>query len=144
MGEFESLSEMDSDRLTKLLSYAEQLANDELSATLDGSMADIEVIQQLIDDEVAQPETIEMQCIGLALGQVLVSDRDEFNWWIRDDGVNREVCIRYKESDITLMPQQVFAEAMEDNDGEVDVAMLYDTLVAELEQQCSEINEYLY
>lgn len=84
---------------------------------------DAETLQQLVDDEVFQPtQTYELQCLGVALGDLLVGGAG-FNWSMVHDAYGRDPTVRWKSTSICVNAITMISKRVE-NGEVVDIAHL--------------------
>ena len=95
-----------------------------------GTAADVEVLQQVLDDGpfTESPEA-ELVALGTALGDLFGQSFEQFNW-VRvsdDDGVS--LGMRYAETSIVIFPRDMIIKRVERGNEEVDLRMLYEGVI---------------
>lgn len=99
---------------------------------LDGGLGDLARLNAILGSGRFGPEdTVALQALGLALGEVLASEFDGFAWWTVEDNYGRDPCLRYLETSLVLFPRTMISKRVEDGE-EVDVARLYTGIEAEV------------
>src|SRR5262245_54549396 len=87
----------DLDRIAKQWLVADRLVSEHLGETLDQSPSDLERLQKLLELAVVAPhQTYELQCLGIALGRVLVRNVSGLDWAVVEDEYGRDPTIRYR------------------------------------------------
>jgi len=97
--EFAELSAEDTARLEQQRSVVADAARHRYGTPrLTRTTADLPIIQKLIDDKVfAESQTYELQCLGVALGDVLVSELP-LRWVMITDEYGTDPTLRFKDT----------------------------------------------
>ncbi|MEO7094756.1 MAG: DUF3806 domain-containing protein [Polyangiales bacterium] len=105
------------------------------NATLDQSLADLQLLQRAFDDEVYDVVTDKDQIRGLgaAFGNV-VSKQLNFEWMAEDDGRNREPVLRLKtNSKLVINPGYTLLRQAEAGE-KIDLPGLYKNIQADVKR----------
>lgn len=108
-----------------------RLAEVEWSRPLDQSLEDLAAIQRLLDDDVVDRGTYALQCLGVALGRVMIRNIQGLDWWMVQDEFGRDPCLRYLETTIQINPLTMISKRVERGE-EVDVKLLFEQSKATL------------
>jgi hypothetical protein len=93
-------------------------------ATLKHSKTDFTLLQKLIDDKALRPDqTYELQCLGIALGQVYAAETP-LRWVMVEDEYGRDPALQYPDTTIILFPLTMISKRVEQG-REVDVADIF-------------------
>lgn len=94
----------DLDRIAAQWIVAAELVGEHLGGTeLDQSPDDLERIQALLDAGVlSAADTYELQCLGIALGRVLVRNIPGLDWAVIDDEYGRDPTIRLRKTSLQI------------------------------------------
>ena len=131
--QIEVLNTDDIDRIAKQMIHAEHIVFEITSQSLSGKIADLQLIQRVLDTNLIEPEaTYSLQALGIAFGKVYVNAHSDYDWWIAEDEYGRDPAIRYKETTILVFPQTIISKRIEDKES-VDIKSLYDGLHKMLE-----------
>ena len=138
---FESLSAENSARLERQRAVVAKAAEQRYGvAKLTGTKDDLPILQRLVDDHVfAKSQTYELQCLGVAFGDVLAS-RYPLKWTMVTDEYGTDPTLRYKTTTIHLNALTMISKRIE-RDEQVDVTRLFNQTEGELargERQSSE------
>lgn len=99
---------------------------------LDGTAEDLEGIQAVLDaGRLTAEHTWELQCLGVALGNVLAQGYEGLDWAIIDDEYGRDPTLRYRETSLVLNVLTMISKRVEDGEA-VRVRELYEGLSREL------------
>ena len=120
------LTSEDTDRLANQWSVADELVQKTCrGARLQRSEADLPLLQHVIDSQVIAPsQTYELQCLGVALGYVLVSNVAGLAWAVVDDEYGRDPTIRYRQTTLQFNVLTLISKRVEQSEA-VDVSALY-------------------
>jgi len=119
--------------IAKMWLLGSQIAKDVLGEEMDGSPADLQRLQRLIDSrEILSTNTQELQALGIVFGKVFVNETPNYDWWVVEDEYGEDACIRYKQTSLVVFPQTMLSKRIEDGE-EVNVQMLYVGLRERLE-----------
>ncbi len=92
--------------------------------TLKHSKTDFPLLQKLIDEKVLRPDqTYELQCLGIALGQVFAAETP-LRWVMVEDEHGRDPALQYPDTTIILFPLTMISKRVEQG-REVDVADVF-------------------
>ena len=93
------------------------------AAPLTRTKADLAVIQRLLDDRVfAGTQTYELQCLGVAFGDVLASELP-LRWVMVTDEYGTDPTLRYKDTSIQINALTMISKRVERGE-DVDVAAM--------------------
>jgi hypothetical protein len=100
----EPLTSIDKQFMSDQRQRVEQLAN-RLGRNVSGKEdRDIDTLQRIIDDRlIASDDTLNLQAIGVVLGDLL-ADRLDMVWVVYRDRKGRSRALRYRETDVYLFP----------------------------------------
>ena len=115
----------DTKRLASQWLSASKLAEEEFSRPLDQSQADLATIQRLLDDDVVDRGKYSLQCLGVALGRVMIRNIQGLDWWMVEDEFGRDSCLRYLDTTIQVNPLTMISKRVERGET-VDVANLFE------------------
>ena len=74
---------------------------------------DLSLLQKLLDDELVQNrQTLELQAMGIVLGDLLAADLG-LDWVVYEDRLGRSRALRYQETDNFLFPVTMIARRRE-------------------------------
>jgi hypothetical protein len=126
--EIEAPTEVDIDSIARALIHAEHVVREALGAELNGSRADLSVLQKLLDSGTVEREaTYTLQALGLAFGRVFVHENPGFDWCMVGDEYGRDPAIRYQRSTLLAFPRTMLSKRVEDG-RPIDVTDLFDGL----------------
>jgi hypothetical protein len=92
--------------------------------TLKHTRTDFPVLQKLIDEKALRPDqTYELQCLGIALGQVFASETP-LRWVMVEDEYGRDPALQYPDTTIILFPLTMISKRVEQG-REVDIADIF-------------------
>ena len=137
---FEALSTEDSARLERQRAVVAKAAEQRYGvARLTGTKDDLPILQRLIDDHVfAKSQTYELQCVGVAFGDVLTS-RYPLKWVMVTDEYGTDPTLRYMTTKIQLNALTMISKRIE-RDEQVDVARLFNQTEGELAELERKLN----
>lgn len=111
-----------------------QIAKDVLNEEMDGSIADLERIQRIIDSrQIPATQTQELQSLGIVFGKVFVNATHGYDWWVVEDSYGKDVSIRYKQTSLLVFPQTMISKRVEEGE-EINVPQLFSGLQQDLER----------
>ena len=85
---------------------------------------DLSLLQRLLDKHLVRPDqTLELQAMGVVMGDLLAADLD-MHWVIYEDRVGRSRALRYKDSAEYLFPATMISRRQE-ADNHTPVAEIY-------------------
>ena len=121
---FAELSREDSARLEQqravVLAAAKQRYG---TLALTGTKSDLPVLQRLIDDKVfKKSQTYELQCLGVAFGDVLTSELP-LRWMMVTDEYGTDPTLRFKKTTVQINALSIISKRVE-RDEHVDVSDL--------------------
>ena len=124
----------DIDGIARALIHAGQVVSELLGSKLNGSRADLLLIQKLIDTGTMEREaTYTLQALGLAFGNVFIEENADYDWWMVEDEFGRDPAIRYKQSTLLAYPRTIISKRIEDGET-VNVTELFDGLCHRMEE----------
>lgn len=127
-------SQQDMDKISQLLMLSATLAAEVVGKQYDGGLDDLVILQTVFDSHLLNAETtLELQSLGMSLGQVLANEDTDFDWWMVVDDNGRDPCLRYQKTDLLVFPQTFLSKRVEQGEA-IDVAALYNNLVRDLNQ----------
>ena len=115
----------DTKRLASQWLSVSKLAEEKLSRPLDQSLEDLSAIQRLLDDDVVDRGTYALQCLGVALGRVMIHNIQGLDWWIVEDEYGRDPCLRYLATTIQFNPLTMISKRVEHGE-DVDIRHLFE------------------
>ncbi len=103
-------------------------------ATLDQSLADVALLQRVLDDGVYDATQLdEVRGLGAAFGNVIAKQLN-FEWMAEDDGRNRESVLRLKtNSKVVINPIRTLVHQMESGD-RIDLTSIYKSVQADVKR----------
>lgn len=96
--------------------------------TINGKLKVIDTI--IKSNWINNHETIKFQCLGVALGDVIVQDLD-FNWVEVEDEYGVDPAVKFGETSLILFPLTMISKRIERNET-VDIYELYDSLKSKI------------
>jgi hypothetical protein len=130
----EAPNESDIDDIARALIHADHVINEALGSKLNGSRADLMLIQKLLDAGTVEREaTYTLQALGLAFGKVFIEENADYDWWMVQDEFGRDPAIRYKRSSLLAYPRTMLSKRLEDGEP-VNVTELFDGLCRKMEE----------
>jgi uncharacterized protein DUF3806 len=88
------------------------------------SKTDFPLLQKFIDEKALRPDqTYELQCLGIALGQVFAAETP-LRWVMVEDEYGRDPALQYPDTTIILFPLTMISKRVEQG-REVDVADIF-------------------
>jgi len=101
------------------------------NVTLSHTEADLRLLQKLVDDKVVpRDHTYELQCLGIALGQVF-ANQGHLQWVTVEDEFGRDPALRYQGTTSLIFPLTMISTRIEDGRA-VDLPALYRTIMDQL------------
>jgi hypothetical protein len=93
------------------------------TVTLTGTKSDLPVLQRLVDDKVfKKSQTYELQCLGVAFGDVLASELP-LRWVMVTDEYGTDPTLRFKKTTLQINALTMISKRVE-RDAHVDVSEL--------------------
>lgn len=130
----EAPSEDDVARIARQLIHASAVAQDIRGKSLDGTMADLSVLQEILDGHsIERDATYTLQALGVAFGRVFIQSHPGYDWWMVEDVRGRDPAIRYRETTLMCFPQTILSKRIEDGET-VNVTELFEQLSHRLEE----------
>ena len=130
----EAPNDADIDSIARALVHAEHVIGEALGSKLNGSRADLLLIQNLLDAGTVEREaTYTLQSLGLAFGKVFIEENADYDWWMVQDEFGRDPAIRYKQSSLLAFPRTMLSKRIEDGES-VNVTELFDGLCREMKE----------
>lgn len=129
----EAPNESDVDGIARALIHAENVISEALGSKLDGSRADLLLLQKLLDAGTVEREaTYTLQALGMAFGKVFIKENPAYDWWMVQDEFGRDPAIRYKRSSLLAYPRTMISKRIEEGEA-VNVTELFDGLCRRME-----------
>jgi hypothetical protein len=124
MPTFTELSHEDDARLTRQRSVVSALANRRYgTVSLTGTKSDLPVLQRLIDDRAfSKSQTYELQCLGVAFGDILASEL-RLRWVMITDEYGTDPTLRFNDTSLHINALTMISKRVERNEP-VDVSEL--------------------
>jgi hypothetical protein len=121
---FTELSREDATRLEQQRAVVVAAAKQRYgTAGLTKTKADLEVLQRLLDDRAfAKTQTYELQCLGIAFGDVLAAELP-LRWMMVTDEYGTDPTLRYKDTSIQINALTMISKRVERGE-DVDVATM--------------------
>ncbi len=120
---FSELSEDDAARLQQQRAVVAAAVKRSGAASLTGTKSDLPVLQRLIDDKVfKKSQTYELQCLGVAFGDVLTKELP-LRWMMVTDEYSTDPTLRYKKTTVQINALTMISKRIE-RDEHVDVSEL--------------------
>lgn len=123
----------DLDRIAEQIAVADRLVKEHLGEALDQSPEDLDRLQKLVERAVLAPQqTYELQCLGLALGRVLVRHVPGLGWAVIEDEYGRDPILRYRRTTLQFNVLTMISKRVEAGQ-KVDVRAMYDWTRSQVE-----------
>jgi len=123
-------------RIQAQTAVAARIAKTHGGAELRGTLADLDVLQRLVDGKVLAPtQTYELQCLGIALGQVMVGN-SSLRWVTVEDEYGRDPALNVPGTSALLFPLTMISKRVEEG-RELPIQDLYKATVAEAERMAA-------
>jgi len=120
---FSELSKDDATRLERQRAVVVAAAKRHSTASLTGTKSDLPLLRRLIDDKVlTKPQTYELQCLGVAFGDVLTSELP-LRWMMVTDEYGTDPTLRFKKTTVQINALTMISKRVE-RDEHVDVSEL--------------------
>lgn len=130
----EAPNESDVDDIARALIHADRVISESLGSKLNGSRADLSLIQRLLNSGTVEREAIyTLQALGLAFGKVFIQENPGYDWWMVQDEYGRDPAVRYKQSSLLAYPRTMISKRIEDGEP-VNVMELFDGLCRRMEE----------
>jgi Domain of unknown function (DUF3806) len=106
------------------------------TAGLTGRASDLEVLQRLVDDgAVRADDTLHLQSLGAALGEVLVKELG-FHWVVVEDRYGRDLAVKFKSTSVLVFPLTMISRRVERRE-RPDVLDLFEAVQRDLPKYVS-------
>jgi hypothetical protein len=110
---FTELSSEDRARLEQQRAVVATAANHQLGAMLTKTKSDLPILQRIIDDRVfKKSQTYELQCLGVAFGDVLASELP-LRWVMVTDEYGTDPTLRFKETTVQINALTMISKRVE-------------------------------
>ena len=120
---FSELSKDEAARLEQQRAVVAAAAKRSGTAFLTGTKSDLPVLQRLIDDKVfKKSQTYELQCLGVAFGDVLTSELP-LRWMMVTDEYGTDPTLRFKKTTFQINAPTMISKRLE-RDEHIDVSEL--------------------
>lgn len=93
-----------------------------------GTESDFEWMQAGLDSGELDHQ-VDLQCLGVPLGHIIINNIDGFAWWMLEDDLGITPCIRYRESNLLIFPLTLISKRIELGET-VNIASLYQDLLS--------------
>ncbi|MBF9034465.1 DUF3806 domain-containing protein [Rhodobacterales bacterium HKCCE2091] len=101
-------------------------------------MEDLLTLDEIVrSGRVDHADTDAWQALGLALGRVMVSELDGFDWCVIDDDDGRDICLRYETTSLMIFPVTMLSKRVEAG-APVDVMRIFGAIEAEVARAVTE------
>jgi len=122
---FSELSLRDVARLEKQRAVVAHAAGERFGISLTRTIADLPVLQRLLDEQVfAKSQTYELQCVGVAFGDVLASELP-LRWVIVSDEYGTDPTLRFQNTTLRFNALTMISKRIEDG-RQVNLAELFE------------------
>jgi Domain of unknown function (DUF3806) len=122
---FAELSAQDVARLERQRGVVALAVKERFGVSLTRTIADLPVLQRLVDDNVfAKSQTYELQCVGIAFGDVLVSEL-QLRWVMVSDEYGTDPTLRFEKTTLRFNALTMISKRIEEG-RQVDIAGLFD------------------
>jgi len=123
-------------RIREQTAVAARIAKAHVDSELLGTLADIAVLQRLVDRKVLKPnQTYELQSLGIALGCVMAAN-SSLRWVTVEDEYGRDPALNVPGTSVLLFPLTMIAKRVEQG-RELQIQPLYDATVADAERMAA-------
>ncbi len=106
------------------------------SCSFSGTKEDFKLIQAGLDSGELQ-HVVDLQCLGVPLGEVFINTEEGFTWWMYEDDVGKAPCIRYRNTNLIVFPLTLISKRIEEGE-KVNIENLFNDLtkrIAPLRQE---------
>jgi hypothetical protein len=122
------------ERRSRITTVDQLLAARRPGARLQGTKADLDLLQRLLDSGQLKPaQTYELQCVGMAFGTVLANETG-LHWVIVEDAYGRDPALQYENSSLILFPLTMISKRVEEGE-RVDLRRLFQALQAAVKRR---------
>jgi hypothetical protein len=130
----------DLNRIDEQWTVADGLVQANGGQRLDRSLGDIDRLQALIERGVlTAAQTYELQCLGIALGQVLARNVAGLDWAVIEDEYGRDPTIRYRDTSFQVNVLTMISKRVESGQP-VDVRGMYEWVRAQLKSLGTQVD----
>jgi hypothetical protein len=130
----------DLSRIDEQWTVADGLVQAHGGQRLDRSLGDIDRLQALIERGVlTAAQTYELQCLGIALGQVLARNVAGLDWAVIEDEYGRDPTIRYRDTSFQVNVLTMISKRVESGQP-VDVRGMYEWVRAQLKSLGTQVD----
>jgi len=130
----------DLSRIAEQWDVADRLVREHVGQGLDRSLRDIDRLQKLLERGVVTgAQTYELQCLGIALGQVLARNVTGLDWAVIEDEYGRDPTIRYRDTSFQINVLTMISKRVESGQ-QVDVQGMYEWVRAQLKTLGTEVD----
>jgi hypothetical protein len=127
-------TEDDISSIARALIHADIVCKETLGTGLDGTRADLDRIQRIVDSGfVAREATYTLQALGMAFGKVFLNENSGYDWWMVEDEYGRDPAIRFQRTTLLAFPRTMLSKRVEDGES-INVSGLYDQLRGRLSE----------
>lgn len=92
--------------IAKLYLLGKQISQNMLGEEMDGSLADLERLQRILDSgQILPTDTQALQSLGILLGNVFINEVPNYDWWVVEDEYGKDACLRFKETTLLAFPK---------------------------------------
>lgn len=132
----------DLDKLNRQYLFAQQRLQVILGECLfQGDESDLQLIQRGLDSGQLD-HVVDLQCLGVPLGELLIQQLPNFAWWMLEDELGITPCIRYGESSLIIFPLTLISKRVELGES-IDVISLYADLKSRIEPLRQQLDNQL-
>ena len=136
----EPLAEEDIERIARQWLRAQELVREYLDAELVTGAPGVARLQELLDARILGPDqTYDLQCLGVALGRVLVDAHEGLDWAVHDDEYGRDPTIRYEDSSLVINVLTMISKRVEEGRS-VDLSELVEKILTDVKRLAAEVD----
>lgn len=125
--------------LARKWAAVERVVEDEYQIALGTDLADLDVLQRLVNDKVINEGAYALQCLGCVLGRIMVDNIPGLDWALVEDEYGADMCLRYADTSLCVFPLTMIAKRIERRE-EVSVAQLYEQTRAHIERVANAVD----
>ena len=131
---FSEPTEEDYQAFVKKILFIDGILQKYYNYNLDQSFTDLIYIQKILDDNLfSKKDKWELQALGFVFGRVIVTNNQNFDWWIINDDYGRDPIIRFSNSTLRLNVLTMISKRIENNE-KVNVHELYNESIKFIEE----------
>lgn len=108
---FSPLDDSDYKMLATRWAAIVSLAREECGIEIDQSLASLDVLQRVLDDDLVNEEGL--LALGVVLGRIMAKNIANLDWWVVEDEFGRDLCLRYMETTLQVNPITMIAKRAE-------------------------------